>query len=153
MGLVLLGRFLSLPEAHVVMSRLRAERLHPFMYEGEFAWNLWNMQQYLGGIAVWVPEAELADAVAVLEPVEAPKPFGPRPRVLDDLPRFAPQMLFALLGSDLAWGAAVLKSPTARGWRHTAARVMTVMAVLVALYAMSLVLQAWFRQPDVASYY
>lgn len=134
MGLVLLGRFSSLPEAHVVCSCLRAEGLNPVLLEGQFAWNMWTMRQYLGGIAVWAPEPEVEHAVAVLQPRRPVEPFGARPRVRDDLVPFTLYAVFACLSHPLAWGAAVLKSPTARGWRHAAGWVMTASAAIMALY-------------------
>jgi len=67
MSLVVVARFLDLPQARTAVSALRSAGLRPILFDEVICTTRWSMMFAYGGCRVVVPTDELEDAVAILE--------------------------------------------------------------------------------------
>ncbi len=98
MGLRVVGRYLSLPEAHAVRCALESGGILAFVFDTHFGNMLWAERMVLGGFRVAVPERDLPDARAFLKETVPPAP------VLDG-GTTSLNFWMCLLLAGVAWGA------------------------------------------------
>jgi hypothetical protein len=109
MTMVVVARPLDLPQAQVAASALRSAGLNPVLLDEMLSHAYWHAMFAFGGCRVAVPQAEVADAIAILE--HAPQPVVEtlaRADRIDPLGwgwRWAAGLasLLLLMGPDLGW--------------------------------------------------
>ncbi len=67
MSLVVVARYLSLPEAHIAAGALRSAGLNPTVFDDASGSVMAYQQMYLGGYRLAVPETEIETAFEVLK--------------------------------------------------------------------------------------
>jgi hypothetical protein len=67
MTMVVVARLLDLPQAQVAASALRGAGLHPVLLDETLSYAYWTAMFAFGGCRVAVPDAEVADAAAILD--------------------------------------------------------------------------------------
>ncbi len=130
----IVARYLSLPEAQVAASALRAHGLHPVLMEEQLVSSQWLYLYALGGLSLSVPASEVQDAVELLRVIGAdpPVPLEPEDEINLEPAFDGPTALAAALVQPLTGAGMVMAGYRVR---HDTVRRVTMWLILGAWFA------------------
>jgi hypothetical protein len=134
MALAVVAVFVDLQEAQIAAGALRAAGLAAEVFDGQLGAVYWIAQSALGGYRVVVPQAEAADALALLQQIRDTAPPAGEPVRTSSYPRTVGAAAMLPFNASLGW-LFVRRRPFGRdAWTGTALVTAGLIAASLALY-------------------